>query len=117
MIETECDNCVTDCNNSSFSGKLHDKHWLIAEKDKFDEEYDKDHDGKLSASEILSWVVPSNAEIAQEETEHLFASADDDHDDLLSFDEILDNHETFVGSEATDYGTHLHNIHHFEDEL
>ncbi|BES88630.1 EFh [Nesidiocoris tenuis] len=98
-------------------GKLHDKHWLIAEKDKFDEEYDKDHDGKLSASEILSWVVPSNAEIAQEETEHLFASADDDHDDLLSFDEILDNHETFVGSEATDYGTHLHNIHHFEDEL
>lgn len=98
-------------------GKIHDKEWLLVEKDKFDEEYDKDKDGKLSASEILSWVIPSNAEIAEEETEHLFVSADDDHDDLLSFDEILDNHETFVGSEVTDYGSHLQNIHHFEDEL
>lgn len=56
-------------------------------------------------------------EIADEEVQHLFASSDDDHDDLLSFDEVLEHHETFVGSEATDYGDHLHNIHHFEDEL
>uniref|UniRef100_A0A0K8SDE8 Reticulocalbin-3 n=1 Tax=Lygus hesperus TaxID=30085 RepID=A0A0K8SDE8_LYGHE len=99
------------------NGQTHNKEWLLTEKEKFDEEYDKDHDGKLSGNEILSWVVPSNAEIAAEETDHLFASADDDHDDILSFDEIIDNHEIFVGSEATDYGTHLHNIHHFEDEL
>jgi hypothetical protein len=57
------------------------------------------------------------SEIADEEVIHLFASSDDDHDDLLKFDEILDHHEIFVGSEVTDYGDHLHNIHIFQDEL
>lgn len=45
------------------------------------------------------------------------AAADDDHDELLSFDEILSNHDVFVGSEATDYGEHLQNIHSIIDEL
>lgn len=97
--------------------KHQDKEWLIIEKEKFDNEFDNDKDGKLSGAEILSWVVPSNDEIADEEVNHLFAASDDDHDDLLAFDEILDHHEIFVGSEATDYGDHLHNIHIFQDEL
>lgn len=97
--------------------KEQSKDWLIAEKEKFDRELDKDEDGKLTGNEILSWMVPSNEEIAEEETVHLFASSDDDHDDILSFEEILEHHDIFVGSEATDYGEHLHNIHHFEDEL
>ena len=37
--------------------------------------------------------------------------------EILSFDEVLNNHDLFVGSEATDYGDHLHNLHRFEDEL
>ncbi|XP_057672626.1 reticulocalbin-2 isoform X1 [Diorhabda carinulata] len=90
---------------------------LIAEKAKFDDLLDKNKDGKLEGNEILSWIVPSNDEIAQEEVDHLFAHSDDNHDDILSFEEILDHHDTFVGSEATDYGDHLHNIHHFDDEL
>ncbi|RZF32957.1 hypothetical protein LSTR_LSTR000827 [Laodelphax striatellus] len=97
--------------------KTHDKEWLLSEKEKFDEEYDKDGNGVLNTSEILAWVVPSNDEIATEEVDHLFASSDDDQDNVLSFDEILENHEIFVGSEATDYGEHLHNIHVFQDEL
>lgn len=97
--------------------KSHTKEWLLAEKEKFDHEYDKDGDGLLNASEILSWVVPSNEDIATEEMNHLFAATDDDHNNLLSFSEILNNHETFVGSEATDFGEHLHNIHIFQDEL
>ncbi|CAG9771758.1 unnamed protein product [Ceutorhynchus assimilis] len=94
-----------------------DKDALKAEKDKFDQEHDKNKDGVLTGQEILSWIVPSNEDIADEEVLHLFAHSDDDHDDLLSFDEVLDHHETFVGSEATDYGDHLHNIHQFDDEL
>lgn len=62
-------------------------------------------------------ITPIFREIAEEEVQHLFASADDDQDNLLSFQEVLDNHEIFVGSEATDYGEHLHNIHTFIDEL
>lgn len=98
-------------------GRDHDKEWLHIEKEKFDTELDKNHDGKLTGEEIVSWLIPSNDEIAEEEVDHLFASSDDDHDDLLSFSEILEHHDIFVGSEATDYGDHLHNIHHFEDEL
>lgn len=55
--------------------------------------------------------------MASEEVDHLFAAADNDHDDRLSYDEIVDNHDIFVGSEATDYGDHLHNIDKFKDEL
>lgn len=95
----------------------HDKEWLIVEKEKFDNEFDKDHNGVLNGNEILSWVVPSNEEIASDEVDHLFASADDDHDDRLSYEEIINNYEIFVGSEATDYGDHLQNIYHFDDEL
>lgn len=37
-----------------------DKEWLIAEKERFDGQFDKDHDGILNGNEILSWIVPSN---------------------------------------------------------
>ena len=99
------------------AGKNHDKEWLISEKDKFDKDFDKDGDGYLNHNEILSWVVPSNEEVAGEEVDHLFAAADDDHDDRLSYNEIIDNYDIFVGSEATDYGDHLQNIEEFHDEL
>lgn len=56
-------------------------------------------------------------EIATEEVDHLFAASDDDHDNRLSFQEILDHHHIFVGSEATDYGDHLKDIERFTDEL
>ncbi|XP_066598636.1 reticulocalbin-2 [Prorops nasuta] len=93
------------------------KEWLLIEKDKFDHEHDKNKDGMLDASEILTWLVPSNDEIATDEVDHLFAASDDDHDDRLSFHEILDHHDVFVGSEATDYGDHLQDIERFSDEL
>lgn len=98
-------------------GEEHDKKWLLEQKDSFDNDYDKDHDGKLTGNEILSWIVPSNDEIADDEVDHLFGETDDDHDELLSFEEILEHYETFVGSEATDYGDILNKMHHFDDEL
>lgn len=55
--------------------------------------------------------------MATDEVDHLFAAADEDHDDRLSYDEIVNNHDIFVGSEATDYGDHLQNIDKFRDEL
>lgn len=38
----------------------HDKEWLITEKDRFDNDFDKDGDGYLNGNEILSWILPSN---------------------------------------------------------
>lgn len=98
-------------------GKDQNKEWLVVEKDRFDQELDKNHDGALDRGEILEWMVPSNDEIAEDETTHLFAGADEDVDGQLTFTEVLDHHDLFVGSEATDYGDHLENLHKFGDEL
>jgi len=98
-------------------GQDKDKEWLIEEKDRFDNELDKNTDNVLNQEEIAAWIIPSNEEIANEEVEHLFAGADEDMNDYLTFEEVLKNHELFVGSEATDYGEHLTKLHKFEDEL
>jgi len=98
-------------------GEGKDKEWLLSEKDRFDSELDKNEDNLLSREEILAWIIPSNEDIATEEVDHLFAGADSDLDGRLSFEEVLNNHDLFVGSEATDYGDHLHNMERFDDEL
>lgn len=61
--------------------------------------------------------ISSFRRVAAEETKHLMVAVDDNHDLLLSFEEILRNHDVFVGSEATDFGEHLQNIHSIIDEL
>eukprot|EP00096_Caligus_rogercresseyi_P001308 TRINITY_DN1207_c0_g1_i1.p1 TRINITY_DN1207_c0_g1~~TRINITY_DN1207_c0_g1_i1.p1 ORF type:complete len:324 (+),score=121.56 TRINITY_DN1207_c0_g1_i1:87-1058(+) len=98
-------------------GRDMDKDRLKEEKDRFDDELDDDGNGFMDREEISNWIIPSKEEIAEEETEHLLAGADDDHDGVLSFEEILNHHDLFVGSEVTDYGSHLENIHKFQDEL
>ncbi|KRT78629.1 HLH domain-containing protein [Oryctes borbonicus] len=115
--DTDNDGAISFQEYIGERGKNRDKQWIYVEKDKFDRELDLNKDGKLTGNEILSWMVPSNEEIADEEVQHLFVASDDDHDSLLSFEEILIHHDVFVGSEATDYGDHLHNIHQFQDEL
>ena len=95
-------------------GKDQSKDWLVGEKERFDADLDKNSDGSLDDAEIIAWVIPDNDEIATDEVNHLFAGADEDVDGLLTLTEILNNHELFVGSEATDYGELLHRI---DDEL
>jgi len=98
-------------------GEGKDKEWLLTEKDRFDNDLDGNGDHLLNEAEIMAWIVPSNNDIAEEEVNHLFAGADADLDGRLTFAEVLDNHELFVGSEVTDYGDHLHNLDRFQDEL
>lgn len=95
------------------NGQQQDKEWLITEKDKFDHDLDTNGDRILDMAEIHKWIIPSNDEIVLEEVDHLFASADDDHDELLSYEEMLEHHNVFVGSEA-DSGVLGE---HFDDEL
>jgi len=71
-------------------------------------EYDKNHDGFLDKDEVIAWMIPNNDEIAVEEVDHLFSESDDDKDNLLSYAEVVEHHETFVGSEVTEYGDRLH---------
>lgn len=57
--------------------------------------------------EIKDWVLPDNNEAAVEEAEHLIERSDSDKDGKLSIEEIVNNHEDFVGSQATNYGEFL----------
>lgn len=66
---------------------------------------------------MVTRKIVFHSDVASEEVDHLFGTADNDHDDRLSYDEILNNHDVFVGSEATDFGDHLQNIDKFQDEL
>ncbi|KAL4720853.1 hypothetical protein ACJJTC_016722 [Scirpophaga incertulas] len=94
-------------------GSTEDKEFLVAERDKFDHELDRDGDGTLDLDELHKWVIPDNEEIAEEEMEHLLSAADNDADGRLSYDEVLRNHRVFVGShEGHDFIGE-----HFNDEL
>ncbi|XP_013773858.1 reticulocalbin-2-like isoform X1 [Limulus polyphemus] len=89
----------------------------FVEKDRFENEFDVNRDGKLDRAEVLKWLVPDNNKVAENEADHLIEESDDNKDGKLSVQEILDHHESFVGSEATDFGEHLYNTHKFDDEL
>ncbi|XP_051838403.1 reticulocalbin-2 [Antechinus flavipes] len=94
-----------------------DPEWILVEKDRFVNDYDKDGDGRLDPQELLSWVVPNNQGIAQEEALHLIEEMDLNSDAKLSEAEIIENQDLFLTSEATDYGRQLHDEHFYHDEL
>uniref|UniRef100_A0A8D0BK68 Reticulocalbin-2 n=1 Tax=Salvator merianae TaxID=96440 RepID=A0A8D0BK68_SALMN len=94
-----------------------DPEWILVEKDRFANDYDKNKDGKLDPKELLNWIVPNNEGIAQEEAAHLIEEVDLDGNKKLTEAEILENQELFLNSEATDYGRQLHDESFYHEEL
>merc|ERR1712141_468425 len=66
---------------------------------------DKNGDGKVDFQEYVGDRGKDQTKDWVTQEKERF---DEDLDGILSVDEILKNHELFVGSEATDYGEHLH---------
>lgn len=85
-----------------------DDNWYKQEKDKFVKDLDKDKDGFLDVKELSGWVIPMEDEYNEQEANHLISSADQNGDGILSYDEVVDNYDVFIGSQATDYGRLLH---------
>jgi Ca2+-binding EF-hand superfamily protein len=81
--------------------------WVKAERENFAERRDVDHDGKLGVEEMREWIMPTDFDHVHAEARHLIHLADDDKDGTLSEKEILEHHDAFVGSQATDYGEQL----------
>jgi len=77
------------------------------ETDRFNDEYDRNKDGFLSGDELLFWLSPDNTEIAIDEAEHLIDMCDEDEDERLTPEEIVENHDLWVDSDATEYGAQL----------
>jgi len=77
------------------------------EEERFTDELDVDGNGKLDEKEILDWLEPNNEAEAHDEADHLMSECDSDDNSRLSVEEILNNHNIWVDSDATDYGRYL----------
>jgi len=75
---------------------------------------DKNSDGFIDKEELMAWMHPDDYDQNKAEADHLIHEADKDGDKKLIKQEVLDNHNIFVSSQATDFGQDLH-YHH--DEL
>lgn len=78
--------------------------WVEEERKQFHDFRDKDKSGFLEDEEVRNWILPSEYDHAEGEAKHLIESADTNQDGSLSKEEILNNHDVFVGSQATDWG-------------
>ena len=87
------------------AGETPSKETLIAEQENFGA-YDVNKDGKLDMQEMRAWSLPNNLQNAKDEAEHLMSETDFDHDKILTRDEVLEQHELWVGSQAYEHATH-----------
>lgn len=88
------------------------KHANLQDKDRdgYQEVFDQmdlDDSDKLNGIELFLWINQDNGEIAADETDHLIMECDKDHDDVLSYKEIVDKMDDFLDSDATEYGSLL----------
>uniref|UniRef100_A0A670ZNJ5 Reticulocalbin 3 n=2 Tax=Pseudonaja textilis TaxID=8673 RepID=A0A670ZNJ5_PSETE len=88
--------------------------WVTNERQQFLEHRDLNKDGKMDREEIGHWILPTDYDHAEVESKHLLVQSDKDLDDKITKQEILDNWNMFVGSQATNYGEDLTKKH---DEL
>ncbi|KAL3065348.1 hypothetical protein OYC64_015509 [Pagothenia borchgrevinki] len=88
--------------------------WVKTEREQFSDFRDLNKDGKMDMEEIRHWIMPQDYDHAQAEARHLVYESDQDKDEMLTKEEILENWNMFVGSQATNYGEDLTKNH---DEL
>lgn len=91
-----------------YSGSEDDEpDWVKTEKEQFAAYRDKNNDGFMDKDEIKDWILPSDYDHSEAESKHLIYEADDNKDKKLTKEEILNNYDVFVGSQATDFGDAL----------
>ncbi|KAM4614784.1 calumenin-A [Polymixia lowei] len=87
--------------------QVEEPEWLETEREQFIQFRDKNKDGKMDKAETMEWILPSDYDHADAEAKHLIHESDSDKDGKLTKDEILNKHDLFVGSQATDFGEAL----------
>jgi hypothetical protein len=61
----------------------------------------------MDKDEIREWIIPQDYDHSEAEAKHLIHESDKNKDSKLTKEEILDNYDLFVGSQATDFGEAL----------
>ena len=62
----------------------------------------------IVSNALTSGIILDQHVMAKEEAQHLFSETDTNKDMKLSYTEIVDKHQLWVGSQATDYGRQMH---------
>nr|XP_056720589.1 calumenin-like [Euleptes europaea] len=88
--------------------------WVKDARQRFFNDWDLNKDGEMDREEIRSWIHPPDYDNAEEEAKLLLFESDKDKDNKITKQEILDNLEMFMDSQATNYGKYLTKEH---DEL
>ena len=81
--------------------------WVMEERQQFEKFRDRNQDGFMDLEEVRAWIIPPDYDHSEAEAKHLVFEADEDHDNLLTKEEILEKYDLFVGSQATDFGEAL----------
>lgn len=68
---------------------------------------DANRNGVLDGPDLTLWLSPDNADLAWEEVDELFNLCDEDDDGVLSPDEIIEEMDMWIDSDATEYGDQL----------
>lgn len=89
------------------AGESEEPEWVKTERQQFTDFRDTNKDGKMDKEETMAWILPSDYDHAEAEARHLVYESDSDKDGKLSKEEILDKHDLFVGSQATNFGEAL----------
>jgi len=82
--------------------------WVVSERHQFAKVRDTNGDGYLDVEEVKAWIVPPDFDHSEAEAKHLVFEADIDQDNKLTKEEIIENYDLFVGSQATDFGEALY---------
>ncbi|GFY57945.1 calumenin-B [Trichonephila inaurata madagascariensis] len=88
-------------------GEEDEPEWVKNEREQFETYRDKNKDGYMDKDEVREWILPSDYNHSEAESLHLMHEADDNRDNKLTKEEVLNNYDLFVGSQATDFGEAL----------
>ena len=100
-----------DKHNGKYLEKLYTL--IRSEDDSFQDILDVNRNEVLDGPDLLLWLAPENADMAWDEVSDLFDLCDENEDGFLTEDEILEEMDLWLDSDATEYGDQLR----FTDEL
>eukprot|EP00088_Acartia_fossae_P056646 TRINITY_DN6597_c0_g1_i3.p1 TRINITY_DN6597_c0_g1~~TRINITY_DN6597_c0_g1_i3.p1 ORF type:complete len:324 (-),score=96.58 TRINITY_DN6597_c0_g1_i3:68-1039(-) len=99
---------IGDMYKGGEEGEGEEPEWVASEREQFTRLRDRDGNGYLDVEEVKAWIVPPDFDHSEAEAKHLIFEADVDQDNKLTKEEILDQYDLFVGSQATDFGEALY---------
>ncbi|KAL3861355.1 hypothetical protein ACJMK2_007391 [Sinanodonta woodiana] len=85
-----------------------DKTWQEDRRKEFQERIDSNHDGKATKEELEKYMDPRNPDQAKQDAQNLISMLDDNHDNKVTWGEILNHKDIFINSKVVNVKRILH---------